>query len=221
MRRLATDSKAAADIRASDFDATKHWGRVYRTTPDDSVSWYEPEPRASLEALALAGIPPGAALVDVGAGSSRLVEHLLDRGATDLCVVDIAATAFETSRARLGPRATQVDWVVADVTAWRPERSFDVWHDRALFHFLTDPAQRDGYRAALRRATVPGGWLIVATFAADGPERCSGLPVRRYDGPGLVAEFDEDFTAHDVWRDAHRSPSGTIQPFTWVVMRRR
>ena len=109
----------------------------------------------------------------------------------------------------------------ADVTGWRPDRRFDVWHDRALFHFLTEPEQRDGYRAALRRATAPGSWLIVATFAADGPERCSGLPVRRYDGPGLVAEFAEEFVPHNVWRDAHRSHGGVVQSFTWAMMRRR
>lgn len=214
-------TKTASEMRTPNPTEADHWGRVYRTTADDAVSWYEPEPRASLEALALADIPPTAALVDVGAGSSRLVEHLLDHGATDLTVVDIAASAFETSRARLGPRATQVDWVVADVTGWRPDRRFDVWHDRALFHFLTEPEQRAGYRAALRQATAPGTWLVVATFAADGPERCSGLPVRRYDGPGLMAEFHEDFAPHDVWRDAHRSPDGAVQSFTWAVMRRR
>lgn len=214
-------TKPPSEMDPANLAEAEHWGRVYRTTAEDAVSWYEPEPRASLEALALADIPPTAALVDVGAGSSRLVEHLLDQGANDLTVVDIAASAFETSRARLGPRETQVDWVVADVTGWRPARRFDVWHDRALFHFLTEPEQRDGYRAALRRATTPGSWLIVATFAADGPERCSGLPVRRYDGPGLVAEFAEEFVPHDVWRDAHRSPGGVDQPFTWAVMRRR
>lgn len=214
-------TKTSSKVRATNLGEAEHWGRVYRTTAEDAVSWFEPEPRASLEALALAGIPSDGALVDVGAGSSRLVEHLLDHGATDLTVVDIAASALETSRARLGPRAAQVDWVVADVTGWRPDRRFDVWHDRALFHFLTEPAQRDGYRAALRQATAPGAWLVVATFAADGPERCSGLPVRRYDGLGLVAEFDEDFAPHDVWRDAHRSPGGVLQPFTWAVMRRR
>lgn len=214
-------TETASEMRTPNPTEADHWGRVYRTTADDAVSWYEPEPRASLEALALADIPPTAALVDVGAGASRLVEHLLDHGATDLTVVDIAASAFETSRARLGPRATQVDWVVADVTGWRPARRFDVWHDRALFHFLTEPQQRDGYRAALRQATVPGSWLIVATFAADGPARCSGLPVRRYDGPGLMTEFAGEFELHDVWQDAHRSPGGVVQSFTWAVMRRR
>jgi SAM-dependent methyltransferase len=213
-------TEAATDTPKPDVDA-EHWGRVYETTADDAVSWYEPEPRASLEALALADIPVRASLVDVGAGSSRLVEHLLDRGATDLTVVDIAASAFETSRARLGPRAGRVDWAVADVTQWRSDRLFDVWHDRAVFHFMTEPAQRDGYRAALRTATSAGSWLVIATFADDGPERCSGLPVQRYSGPGLIAEFGSDFVAHDVWRDEHRSPGGVIQPFTWAVMRRR
>lgn len=114
-----------------------------------------------------------------------------------------------------------MSWVVADVIRWRPDRQFEVWHDRALFHFLTEPAPRDGYRAAHRDATLPGAWLIVATFALDGPERCSGLPVRRYDGPGLVAEFEGDFTPHDVWRDHHSTPGGAVQPFTWAVLRRR
>ncbi|MEQ7154115.1 class I SAM-dependent methyltransferase [Brevundimonas aurifodinae] len=212
--------EAAADTPEPGIDA-KHWDRVYETIADDAVSWFEPEPRASLEALALADISVRASLVDVGAGSSRLVEQLLDRGATDLTVVDIASSAFETSRARLGSRALKVDWVVADVTQWCPDRRFDVWHDRALFHFLTEPWQRDGYRAALRSATAGGAWMIIATFADDGPDRCSGLPVQRYDGPSLTAEFASDFVAHDVWRDEHRSPGGVIQPFTWAVMRRR
>jgi uncharacterized UPF0146 family protein len=220
MGKRETMTDAATDTGKPDVDA-EHWGRVYETAADDAVSWYEPEPRASLEAFALADIPVRASLVDVGAGSSRLVEHLLDRGATDLTVVDIASSAFETPRSRLGSRASEVDWAVADVTQWRPDRLFDVWHDRAVFHFMTEPAQRDGYRAALRTATSAGAWLVIATFADDGPERCSGLPVQRYSGPGLIAEFASDFVAHDVWRDEHRSPGGVIQPFTWAVMRRR
>jgi hypothetical protein len=219
-KKGATMTEATTDDPESGVNA-EHWGRVYETTADDAVSWYEPEPRASLEALALADIPVRASLVDVGAGSSRLVEHLLDRGATDLTVVDIASSAFETTRSRLGSRASKVDWLVADVTQWRPYRLFEVWHDRAVFHFMTEPGQRDGYGAALRTATSAGSWLVIATFADDGPERRSGLPVKRYSGPGLIAEFASDFVAHDVWRDEHRSPGGAIQPFTWAVMRRR
>lgn len=198
----------------------EHWEEVYRTRPADGVSWYQPTPEPSLRALDQLAVPATAALVDVGGGASSLVDQLLGRGWADLTVLDIAAAALDVTRARLGAAADAVRWLVADVTAWRPERAYAVWHDRAVFHFLTAPEQRAGYRAALAAGTAPGSLVILATFAPDGPERCSGLPVQCYAAAALAAELGPAFTLLREWRETHRTPSGGRQWFQWCVLRR-
>ncbi|PDT03445.1 SAM-dependent methyltransferase [Rhizobium chutanense] len=199
----------------------EHWDEVYRTKAADSVSWYQPTPEPSLKALDALHLPAEASLIDVGGGASSLVDRLIERGWSDLTVLDIAAPALDVAKARLGYDAIRVAWVVADVTIWRPWRYYDVWHDRAVFHFLTEPEQRLDYRHALEAGTAAGGVVIIATFAPDGPERCSGLPVQRYDAAALAAEFSPAFMLERDWREEHTTPGGGRQSFQWCVLHRR
>ncbi|MBB6222392.1 class I SAM-dependent methyltransferase [Rhizobium leguminosarum] len=199
----------------------EQWDEVYRTKAPDSVSWYQPAPEPSLRALDELRLPVTASLIDVGGGASSLVDRLVERGWSDLTVLDIAAPALDLAKARLGDATARVAWVVDDVTAWRPERQYDVWHDRAVFHFLTEPEQRLAYRRALETGTAQGSAVIIATFAPDGPERCSGLPVQRYDAAALAREFSAAFTLQRDWREEHMTPSGGRQSFQWCVFCRR
>ena len=173
------------------LDRAAHWADVYATKPVDTVSWYQSEPTGSLELLDALEVTAGARVVDVGGGASVLVDRLLARGFTDLTVLDIAEPALATGRARVGAGAP-VTWVAADVLTWVPIRHYDVWHDRAVLHFLSGD-EVNTYRATLERAVTPGGAVVLATFALDGPEYCSGLPVTRYDDDGLAAVLGEGF----------------------------
>ena len=198
----------------------EHWNEVYRTKAPDSVSWYQPTPEPSLRALGDLQVPVTASLIDVGGGASSLVDSLIGLGFSDLTVLDIAAPALEVAKARLGTAAAAVHWVVADMTTWRPDRTYDIWHDRAVFHFLTEPEQRAAYRHALEAGTSQDSFVTVATFAADGPERCSGLPVRRYDAATLSDELGAGFVLQRDWREEHTTPGGGVQVFHWCVFRR-
>jgi SAM-dependent methyltransferase len=199
----------------------EHWNEVYGSKPADKVSWFQTTPNASLTALDRFQIQADSAFIDVGGGASNLVDALLERGWSDLTVLDLAKTALDIARERIGRNADRVRWLVADVTRWTPGRAFDVWHDRAVFHFLVKKEDREAYRKAFFQALRPGGIAIIATFALDGPDRCSGLPVQRYDAGGLAREFGPEFERLADWREEHVTPSGTVQPFTWVVLRRR
>jgi SAM-dependent methyltransferase len=162
------------------------------------------------------GVSTDASVIDVGGGASRLVDRLLERGHTDVTVLDIAAHSLTIARHRLGDRAVKVRWLTADVRSWRPDRTFEVWHDRAVFHFLVTDDDRRSYLDVLRTAVPVGGFVIMATFALDGPEQCSGLPVVRYDPLSLVAVLGEGFTIHIAESQLHATPWGAHQPFTWV-----
>jgi 2-polyprenyl-3-methyl-5-hydroxy-6-metoxy-1,4-benzoquinol methylase len=196
----------------------QHWERVYRTRRPDEVSWYEVEPAVSLRLVT--SVSTGGPVLDVGGGQSSLVDELLARGHTDVCVLDVSSAALDGVRVRLGADAAAVRLVHADVLRWRPDRSYDVWHDRAVFHFLTDASDRELYRERLSAAVREGGHAIVATFATDGPDHCSGLPVSRYDAADLAAEMGSRFVLVHHERYLHRTPAGVVQPFTWVVLRR-
>lgn len=199
---------------------SEHWDAVYDSKGPDQVSWFQTEPAVSLQLIEGLGLDPGDPVVDVGGGASTLVDRLLERGHTDLTVLDVSDHALDLARHRLGEQAARVRWETADVLGWSPPRCFALWHDRAVFHFLTDPTDRDRYR---RRAAVgirPGGHLIVATFAADGPEACSGLPVARYAPDELGAAFGDGFTIVATRREHHHTPTGAHQPFTWLLARR-
>jgi trans-aconitate methyltransferase len=198
----------------------EHWRRVYTDKQPDAVSWYQATPAPSLAALDRFGARPGAALIDIGGGASRLVDALLERGWGDVTVLDIAAPALAAAQARLGERAALVTWEVADITAWQPQRRYDIWHDRAVFHFLTTPDQRAAYLRALEAGLATGGLAIIATFAPDGPEKCSGLTVERYDEAKLAQTLGPRFLLIADWREEHVTPWGASQAFTWCVFRR-
>ncbi len=200
-------------------DRSDHWQTVYGTKSPTEVSWFEEEPRVSLDLIArVAG--PGASIIDVGGGASRLADRLLDRGFSDLTVLDIAEGALAASRARLGDRAAAVSWVVADITRWQPPRGYDVWHDRAVFHFLVEPGERLAYLESLRTGLKDGGHAIIGTFAPDGPEKCSGLPVQRYDARTLGAELGQGFSLVESLRHGHGTPWGSVQNFQFAVFRK-
>lgn len=201
-------------------DRHEHWDAVYTGKSPTDVSWYQHAPAPSLRALAHAGAVPASSLVDVGGGASNLVDALLAQGWQDLTVLDIAAPALDTAKARLGHLADMVNWVAEDITEWVPERTFDVWHDRAVFHFLTEQEQREAYQRALLQGTAKGSHVIIATFALDGPEKCSGLPVQRYDAAGLARQLGDRFELTDTWLEDHVTPWGAVQSFNWCLFRR-
>jgi SAM-dependent methyltransferase len=202
------------------MDPRQHWDHVYRTKSADQVSWYRPHLERSLAFIEKVAPDRAAAIVDVGGGESTLVDDLLARGYRDVTVLDIAASAIEHAKMRLGESAARVHWIEGDVTTVPlPERCFDVWHDRAVFHFLTDPAQRAAYVRQVLRAMRPGGHVVVATFGPEGPEKCSGLPVRRYDATALHDEFGAAFRVVDSAVELHTTPAGATQQFTWCFCR--
>lgn len=210
-------------MSAADGDRTgraDHWNEVYARATPSLVSWYQKEPSTSLAIIGELGLPQDAVLLDVGGGASTLVDALLLTGYSDISVLDVSGVALAAARARVGETAV-VTWLNEDLLAWSPPRTYDLWHDRAVFHFLTEPAQRDLYRAALHAALGSGGHAVIATFAPDGPEFCSGLPVVRHDAGSLGRELGPHFVVEDTRRQEHVTPAGVVQPFTWVVARRR
>jgi SAM-dependent methyltransferase len=200
-----------------------HWQQVYTNKPTDAVSWYRPHLDRSLAFIDALGLDHDAPIIDVGAGASTLVDDLLARGFRDLTLNDIADAALAHTRERLGTAiATRLDVRIGDITTLDlPPAHYALWHDRAVFHFLTEAAQRDAYVAQVRRALRPGGHLLVATFAADGPERCSGLPVQRYDADTLAAMFAPQCERMADTREQHPTPFGTTQSFQYLLLRRR
>lgn len=198
----------------------QHWDSVYRQKPPERLSWHQDAPGPSLDALLRFGAGPDHSIIDVGGGISALVDALLERNWRNVTVLDISQAALQAAQARLGERANAVHWVVADITAWVPPARYDVWHDRAVFHFLTEPAQRAAYVDAMELGLKQGGLLIMATFALDGPEKCSGLPVERYDAETLSRELGPNVRLLDSWRAEHTTPWGDPQAFQWCVFRR-
>ncbi len=202
-------------------DRRSHWEKVWADKDELEMGWHQPHPRPSLELLEPV-LGPDACIIDVGGGTSRLVDVLLERGVGRVCVLDISGAALERSRARLGEAAGQVRWIHDDVVSWWPDDlAFDVWHDRAVFHFLTDEHDRERYVVTVSRAVRPGGHAIIASFAEDGPEKCSGLLVQRYSPEQLAAVFEEHFELEASGRDEHETPRGSVQQFTFVRLRRR
>jgi trans-aconitate methyltransferase len=204
----------------SDASRKAHWETVYTTKGENEVSWFQENPAPSLELIDLGGSTSESAIVDIGGGASRLVDSLVARGFNRVTVLDISEAALEVAKARLGTRASRVQWVVADVTEWCPTQTFDVWHDRAAFHFLTESADKAAYVSRLKAAVMPGGCVIIGTFALDGPERCSGLLVSRYDAASLAATFGQGFELIDTRRHEHATPSGVAQKFQFSTFRR-
>lgn len=199
----------------------EHWQSVYEKKQPDEVSWYQPHLAQSLSFIRASGLPPESRIVDVGGGASTLVDDLLDEGYRNLAVIDLAPAALEAAKVRLGERAQAVDWIVGDVTTpLLPADSVDFWHDRAVFHFLTEEVARAAYLAQVERSLKVGGHVLVATFGVDGPDRCSGLPVARYDAAGIHAVFGDVFTKIGQATEAHETPWGSVQSFVYCFCRR-
>lgn len=197
-----------------------HWEEVYTSKAETAVSWYQSHPVQSLELIASAAPSRDAAIVDIGGGASTLVDDLFTTGYTDLTVLDVAEAALAKSKHRLGGNAAKIRWIMADITQWTPPRAYDVWHDRAVFHFLTEHAQQDAYIAAMTAGTKPGATVIMATFALDGPEKCSGLPVQRYNPAGLADRLGGIFHLVSDAVETHATPWGAEQRFSYAVLKR-
>ena len=195
-------------------------GRRYTKARPRLKSVGADHPAASLALIKDTGLPKDARIIDVGGGASRLVDHLIEEGWTNITVLDIAPTALDKARRRLGDRAALVTWLVADVAQWTPLEQFDLWHDRAVFHFLTEASDRAAYASVMANAVSSGGHAIVGTFALDGPERCSGLPVCRYDGESLAAEFAAHFRLVVSITEDHITPAGKVQRFQFCRLQR-
>jgi SAM-dependent methyltransferase len=199
---------------------TDHWNRVYETRRETEVSWYQATPGLSLALVREFAPATTAAVVDIGGGASSFTLELLRAGYRDLTVLDISAAALDRAKAHIGEDAARIGWIVADLAVWKPERQWQVWHDRAVFHFLTARPAQDAYIAALKAALPAGAIAIISGFAPDGPGKCSGLPVIRYDAAALSERLGEGFELLKEMREAHTTPGGVVQNFYYAVLRR-
>lgn len=196
-----------------------HWENVYSSKGEAEVSWFQETPAPSLELIALVGASRHSTVIDVGGGASRLVDCLVAEGYDDVTVLDLSAAALAKADARIGDRPIKVRWLVADATTWEPSRSYDVWHDRAAFHFLTDANDQAAYVDRLRRGLQRGGHAIIGTFAPGGPDKCSGLPVARHDAKSLGETLGAEFVLIDTRRHEHPTPWGATQHFQFSTFR--
>jgi SAM-dependent methyltransferase len=203
-------------------DRQDHWAHAYTAKPPTEVSWFQTRPDLSLDLIEKTGASLDASIIDVGGGASTLVDHLLDTGRTRVTVLDVAEPALALAKSRLRARAESVHWIVADITKWVPPvRAYDIWHDRAVLHFLTDPSDQTTYAASLGAALRKGGWVIIGGFAKGGPARCSGLDIVQHNATSLKQLLGEDFVLEDVRSEAHRTPIGSEQLFAYHVFKRR
>ncbi len=196
-----------------------HWNKVYGDRGEAELSWFQDRPDVSLRLIDAAALDPDSRIIDVGGGASRLVDCLLDRGYRHLGVLDVSAFALELTQARLGSRAKQVEWFVTDLTEFRSPHPWDLWHDRAVFHFLTDEGDRKAYREVLMRSLAPSAQVVVSTFGPEGPQKCSGLDVRRYDSAALGGIMGAEFELLEEELEEHVTPGGSSQQFMWCRFR--
>ncbi len=203
------------------MESKEHWERVYTSKAATEVSWFQEHAQLSLKLIQEGGIPTAASIIDVGGGASTLVDDLLAHGYENVTVLDLSGSALDKAKARLGARGDQIQWVEANILeAELPAHRYDVWHDRAVFHFLTTEEDRQSYVQKVLHAVKPGGLVIVATFAEDGPTKCSGLPVMRYSANELHAEFGEPFLLMGHERESHHTPGGNEQKFVYCFCRK-
>jgi trans-aconitate methyltransferase len=195
-----------------------HWQYMYAAKGEREVSWFQDDAQPSLALIEEVG-SQSSAVIDIGGGASRLADLLLQRGFLDLTVLDLSSAALAAAKARIGSEARRIHWIAADVTTWEPSRTYDIWHDRATFHFMVAESDRAGYLSRLDRSLKPGGYAIIATFAPDGPEQCSGLPVRRYDAATLAQTLGAGFQLISSQPQKHATPWGEAQPFQFCVFR--
>jgi 2-polyprenyl-3-methyl-5-hydroxy-6-metoxy-1,4-benzoquinol methylase len=198
-----------------------HWEQVYTSKANDAVSWFQANTKRSVELINETKVPHSAAIIDVGSGASHLIDDLISQGFNNITALDLSAAALASTKERLGQKASSISFIVADITQIElPRHAFDVWHDRAVFHFLTEPEQRRAYVNTVLNAVKPGGHIIMATFAEDGPQKCSGLPVQRYAPHELHAEFGAPFELVHSERETHYTPFGTEQKFIYCYCRK-
>ena len=199
-------------------DKKEHWNLIYKKTADEEVSWYQPHLQKSLQLILSSGVPTTGSIIDVGGGTSTLVDDLIEHGYRDITVLDISAEAIYKLKERLGERCYSVHWVEADITNIDlPANHYDLWHDRAVFHFLTDPEDRSSYIATLRRSLRPKGVLVISTFAPNGPNQCSGLDVARFSANTLQSVFGGDFQLKESIIENHKTPVGALQEFQYSI----
>jgi len=202
------------------MDVKSHWEKVYAANPPEAVSWYRAHLETSLALVERAAPDRSSSIIDIGAGESTLVDVLLQSGYHNLTVLDVSQTAIDVTKERLGSAAAQIHWLVSDILeSSLPPNSYDLWHDRAVFHFLTDPQQRAAYVRQVARAVKPGGHVIVGTFGPEGPTRCSGLDVMRYDADSLHGEFGTRFRLVESSKELHQTPGGATQQFLYCYCR--
>jgi hypothetical protein len=200
----------------SSAERTRHWDDAYSTRGTEGVSWFQPEPTVSLEIIGSLGLDKATPIVDVGGGASVFADRLLARGFTDISILDVSDVALRAGQQRIGD-TTSVEWLHEDILSWSPARNYGLWHDRAVLHFLTEKGDQRDYLKTMTSAVVPGGFVVIATFAEDGPEHCSGLPVARYSVSELRSLLGSRFGLVASCRELHNTPGGAVQPFTWVA----
>jgi 2-polyprenyl-3-methyl-5-hydroxy-6-metoxy-1,4-benzoquinol methylase len=216
---LSANKQGTLKIMGSGSDQA-HWESIYAVKSEAEVSWFQETPTPSLELFDLIDVQPFSAIIDIGGGESRLVDSLLGRGFESITVLDLSERALAETRARLSGKGTGVEWIVADVTEWQPSETYDVWHDRAAFHFLTHPSQQAAYIQRLKAALRHGGHAIIGTFALDGPDKCSGLPVARHSAESIAALLGADFTLIDSRGHEHKTPWQAVQRFQFSTFHR-
>lgn len=199
----------------------QHWDKIYNTKAENDVSWFQPYPKTSMEFIELFNLPLNARIIDVGGGDSRFVDCLLEKGYQNIYVLDISAAAIERTKQRLGERASEVHWIVEDITIFRPIEQFDFWHDRAAFHFLTTEIQINSYVSIAEDAIKEGGYLILGTFSDNGPKKCSGLEIRQYSEASMSARFEINFERIKCIKEAHITPSQTLQDFLFCSFKKK
>jgi trans-aconitate methyltransferase len=201
-------------------NSVHHWDEIFATKSSSDMSWFQVRPTNSI-ALLRKWAMPTMSIIDVGAGTSTLVDNLLVEGWRDVSLLDVSAEALDRDRARLGDTTGRLSFIEADICSWHPSRTYDVWHDRAVFHFLVEPDSRDHYVALAADTVKPGGLMVLTVFAPEGPTTCSGLPTARYSASELAALFEEAFSYEDSGVEEHVTPFDTSQSFTWIVLRRK
>jgi ubiquinone/menaquinone biosynthesis C-methylase UbiE len=203
------------------FDRKKHWETIYQTRKLEEVSWFQPTPETSLKFFSAFHIPATAKIIDIGGGDSLLVDHLLDLGYQDVTVLDIAAAALDRAKKRLGDRASQVKWIVADAATFKPTERYDFWHDRAAFHFLTDEAEIENYLDTVQKSIQPEGIVVIGTFSEQGPEKCSGITIKQYSENAMTARLAKYFEKIRCITVDHITPSDKIQNFIFCSFRKK
>jgi len=204
----------------TDPSTTTHWDGAY-ARGEQTLSWYAPSATVSVRLITAANVASNAAVIDIGGGTSRLVDALIERGFEDLSVLDLSDAALVETQRRLAADAPKVHWLVQDIRDWRPSQTYGLWHDRAVFHFQANHADRDAYLRALNAGTAPGSVAVFGTFAPDGPTQCSGLPVQRHSPEQIAETLGDQWQLESAEHEEHTTPAGTVQPFSWAVLRRK